>query len=219
MNVTLTQKILMPNASKQLKSLRPVFKQLLLVHQDYINGEPPGDNGELDFPYWYGERAHIGFLAAAVWQYSGTALEEYRSNKTKERKSKLGRGDLHIRINKKIAFECEAKRLWLNLGGKPEIWKRNFDDELGGAEGNVKDLPSRKGLALCFLIPTIKESKVHTLLEKRLKDLKDELEQKLHEREYDALVWIGIAKGQKTPIGDDDKFAYPGVFLAIKEVS
>ena len=99
-------------ASKKLKSLEPVFNELLSVHLAYILGE----SGK-DYPFWYGERSHVGFLAAAVWKYGGTAVEEFKTSKSKNKSSK-GRCDLWIRINKKIGFECEAKRLWVDLDKK-----------------------------------------------------------------------------------------------------
>jgi len=84
-----------PKASKKLKSLNRIFKKLLSVHQDYIDGEDVED----DCPYWFGERPHVGLLAAAVWLSGNTALEEYGIPKTKVRKRKQGRCDLWIGTN------------------------------------------------------------------------------------------------------------------------
>lgn len=82
--------------STELKSLEPAFKKLLLVHQKYIDRE------EGDYPHWYSERPHVSLLAAAVWLSGGTALEEYRTTKTKGGKNKSGRCDLGIRTNKGV---------------------------------------------------------------------------------------------------------------------
>src|SRR6266478_8051718 len=136
MKIVLEQQInFSPKASRRLKYLRPVFKKLMLVHQDYIDGEQG-----LDCPYWYSERPHVGFLAAAVWQSGGTALEEYGAEKIKERKSNRGRCDIYMRTKNKTAFECEAKRLWLNLGSKPEKSCKKVMKWLNWAGGDVKRL-------------------------------------------------------------------------------
>ncbi len=151
--MNLEQQILFSRkASKRLKSLKPVFRELRLVHQRYMDA---GMNR--DCPYWYSERPHTGLLAAAVWQKGGTALEEFEADKIRERKRRPGRCDLYIRINS-TAFECEAKRLWLNLAGKKLCQKVN--DWLNWAVADVKKLQSRKGLALCFVTPVIHKSKV-----------------------------------------------------------
>lgn len=190
----------------RLKSLKPVFKELLRVHQRYIDRE----HG--DFPYWYKERAHTSLLAAAVWKYGGTALEEYGTDKRS--KSKHGRCDLGIRINDKAGWECEAKQFSPNLGTKSaKAFCQKVNDWLKKAEGDVRNLQSQEGLALCFVTPAIHKSKARALdarLRERINLLKKE-------SKYDVLVWIGIGigKGQK-PFGDEWKF--PGLLLAIKEV-
>ena len=63
-------------ASKELRSLRPVFEQLSKVHEDFTNAEPGPD-----FSFWYSERPQIGLLSAAVWLRGKTALEEYAAPK------------------------------------------------------------------------------------------------------------------------------------------
>lgn len=101
-------------ASKPLKGLRPVFKKLKSVHERYINGENKSKVLS-DCGFWFHERPHIGFLAAAVWQSNGTALEEYGADKEGvKNKWKRGRCDLWIRT-KSIYAACEAKCVWLNL--------------------------------------------------------------------------------------------------------
>ena len=205
MRITLQQQIwFSSNATNRLKSLKPVFKKLLLVHQAYIDGE-----GNHDCPYWYNERPHISLLAAAVWLSGGTALEEYGTKKTKERKH--GRCDLFIRTNKKTDFECEAKWLWLNLRGNVEVSCDKVNEWLKWAVEETNKLQGRKRLALCFVTPTIHKTKARVLdarLRKCIKLLK-------RSPEHDALVWIGIARGQK-PFGKE--FKHPGLLLAIKEV-
>jgi len=207
MKIALQQTIwFSPKASRRLRSLKQIFKELRSVHEDYVDGER--NNG--DCPYWYGERPHTGLLAAAVWRQGGTALEEYGTRKTKELKSKSGRCDLYIRT-KNTAFECEAKRLWLNLGKKADVSCQKVADRLNWAIRDVKHLQRRKGLALCFATPVIRESKLadlETRLCEWIKLLKSS-------SGWDAMVWIRIAKGQK-PLGR--KFKHVGLLLAIREM-
>jgi hypothetical protein len=203
--IMLEQKIWFSNkASIKLTSLEPVFNNLLAVHLAYILGE----KGK-DYPYWYKERPHIGFLAAAVWLSGGTALEEYQAGRKKRR---LGRCDLWIRTNK-VAFECEAKRLWLNLEKDTEELRQKIGKKLDSAAKEVENLEKGKGLALCFAMPSIHcKSKKRDTLDKLIYDLIESAKQipKLH-----ALVWIGFKKGTK-PMGDP--YLFPGLLLAIKEV-
>jgi hypothetical protein len=204
--ITLEQQIWFSRkASTQLKSLKPVFKELLRVHQDYVNGERG------DCPYWYKERSHISLLAAATWRCpGGIALEEYGAEKYG--KGKHGRCDLGIRVSLKIGFECEAKQFSPNIGAESAARLcRAVDAWLNRAVNAVKQLKSREGLALCFVRPAIRKSKVHAL-DARLREWFNLLRK---EPNHDVLVWIGIGKGQE-PFGDEWKF--PGLLLAIKEV-
>ena len=181
-----------PKASQKLKSLKPVFDRLVLIHQRFIQvcGDDP-------WPYWYAERPHIGLLAAAVWGEGGVALEEHSVKKRKERKLKRGRNDLYINIDKTL-FECEAKRVRLNLGGDTEakaLATKAFEG-LKKAIRDLKNLQDRKGLALCFLTLEIRRSKFFKM-EPKLRLLK-----KLVRKRSDALVWIGVDEVDKLP-GED----------------
>src|SRR5580704_19480546 len=182
-------------ASRRLKSLKPVFRELRFVHQDYINGE-----SRKDCPYWYSERPQIGFFAAAVWRSGFTALEEYRSSKKKIGGDKLGRCDLYVNIQGD-SFECEAKRLWLELGEDVEPSVKRICHNLNWAGADVKKLKSGKGLALCFVTPVINTSKrneSHFRMKKLIGFLKKLLKKprKDHIHYYDALVCIKFNQAQ-----------------------
>jgi hypothetical protein len=204
----LEQEIWFSKASKELKSLKAVFKKLMSVHQTYI------DRGAGDCPYWYSERPHVGLLSAAVWQSGGTALEEYGTHKTKEYESQRGRCDLGIRTNR-AGFECEAKRLWLNAVSSTESLARKVKDEVERAVKDVKKLKSKKGLALCFVTPVVHKSKFSEL-DKRC----DELIKSVRSNPcWDALIWVGVKKGlNERQVFFSGKFFYPGLLLAIREV-
>jgi len=197
--------------SKKLKPLRPVFQALVDVHQEYIDAD---SNGSGDCPYWYGERPHVGFLAAAVWKNGGVALEEYGTSKRNEHKFKRGRCDLWIKI-RQASFECEAKHLWLNLGRI----KENINDiknEAKKAKRDVKKLQNKVGISLCFVTPVIRQSKLSKLKDANqelVKSLKDKL--KNGSSWCDALVWIGFKKGQEKR---NKNHYYTGLLIIIKAV-
>jgi hypothetical protein len=209
MEITLEQKIVFSKtASKQLKSLRRVFKELLSIHQDYIDSQESED-----YPYWYKERPHVGLLAAAVWRSGGTALEEYRTEKTKERTP--GRCDLWVGVGK-IGFDCEAKCLRLDLGSKAvdstEVVFENKLDGLNTAFNDVKELKSGKGLALCFATPWIRVSEYERSAT-CVHDWVNSVEK--NGSRWDALIWIGVRPGPWPFVGD---FAHPGMLLVVKEL-
>jgi hypothetical protein len=57
--------------------------------------------GASDWPFWYGERSLVGFLAAGIWASGGVCIEEFRAYKkpdvaTRPRETFLGRGDLYF---------------------------------------------------------------------------------------------------------------------------
>jgi hypothetical protein len=65
------------------------------------------EDGE-DAPYWYGERALTGLLAAAAWQRkAGWSLEEF----TGRRRSGAGRGDAWIGVGADT-YTIEAKAIY-----------------------------------------------------------------------------------------------------------
>jgi hypothetical protein len=55
-----------------------------------------------DWPFWYGERSLVGFLAAAIWASGGVCIEEYQADRKADAPegtdgTYLGRGDLYFR--------------------------------------------------------------------------------------------------------------------------
>ena len=72
-----------------------------------------------DLPWYYHERAQIGFLAAAAWRLGGVALEEWRTDKiSHDGPSRNGRGDLWVQL-KSGAWHIEAKHVTVRLRGTP----------------------------------------------------------------------------------------------------
>jgi hypothetical protein len=192
-------------ASRELKSLEPLFKKLRSLHDAYNEAELC--NGDCSF--WYNERPHVGFLATAVWQHGGTALAEFRAAKP----TGLGRADLFFRIRKN-RFDCEAKHIRVKLE-----FSRASGKVRDGLERAIKDAqyvkPEKsddKVLALCFVSPEIRESHVGELKDR----LHGWIESAKDNRQCHALVWIGLPEG-KEPITAKGR-VYPGLFLVISEV-
>jgi hypothetical protein len=53
-------------------SLSPVLKYWQVLNESWEGG---------DVPWWYNERASVGFLAGAVWKYGGWVMEEFGAEK------------------------------------------------------------------------------------------------------------------------------------------
>jgi hypothetical protein len=195
-----------PESIPEAQILGPVLERLVSIHRRFIQvcGDDP-------WPYWYGERPQVGLLAAAVWLENGVALEEHSVKKLKERKRKRGRNDLYLNIDKTL-FECEAKRVPLNLGGNTKAGAAKVSKVLDWAIDDVKHLDGKKGLALCFVTLQILRKKSSDM-EPKLRLLRDSVRKK-----SDALVWIGVDEANKLP-GElsGEKWLFPGLLLAIVE--
>jgi hypothetical protein len=194
-------------ASKELKSLKPVFEELSRVHEHYTNAEPSND-----FSFWYTERSQIGLLAAAAYLCGGTAMEEYACKK--ENRKKRCRADLYIR-RRNAAFECEAKHVTLNLGKTSAELVRSAEKHLDKAaeEANrLRDADHRLGL--CFLTPWINESQPDP--DGRCRQVIDGLNPANGRSNCDALVWI---HGRRPVPRNDKKRLYAGLLLAVKEAT
>lgn len=72
-----------------------------------------------DIPWHYHERAHIGFLAAAVWKSGGVAIEEWRTTKSRNRVPSNGRCDLWAKFGGR-SYYIEAKHAWIRLRPNPK---------------------------------------------------------------------------------------------------
>ncbi len=193
-------------ASRQLKSLKPVFEKLLWVHESYIETE----SYDSDCAFWYGERPNISLLSAAVWLHGGIALEEYGA----EKKNGRGRCDLYFRVGN-TSFGCEAKHLFLKLGRSDGASAHKVCEKLEEAKRDAVHAIHDENvnvLGLCFVTPMIHEKRLSGLNEylREMESLKNDFC-------CSALVWIGVPKGDKPLAGDRMQF-FPGTFLAIKEV-
>lgn len=196
-----------PTASKHLRSLKPIFEKLRLVHRDYNAAELYDDCS-----FWYSERPHIGFLAAAVWLHGDTALEEFRT----KRQRRLGRRDLSFRI-RGARFDCEAKHRRVNLRNAAEA-SRKVREGLEQASRAVRDRTAEEAadklLALCFVSPEIQASRSPELNDR----LREWIRSVRDNRQCQAVVWIGFRKGKTPTITGAERRLYPGSLIAISEL-
>jgi hypothetical protein len=66
-----------------------------------------------DWPFWYGERPLVGFLAAGIWSSGGVCIEEFRADKKphiakRNKKNHPGRSDLYF-CQGDLEGNCELK--------------------------------------------------------------------------------------------------------------
>lgn len=84
---------------------RTLLSNWFLVTKKYV------EKLKNDAPWIYGERASIGFVAAAVWKSGGVALEEYWAKKDGVREAGyVGRCDLYFKLGS-TGFIAEAKKI------------------------------------------------------------------------------------------------------------
>jgi len=212
-----------PDATREIRALDPVLREVRTVHKSYINNEP---NEEIS--YWHGERPHTGLLAAAVWRCRGlTALEEYATRRRVGPKKVTGRCDLYIRVARDLTFECEAKHLSVNLRTRA---RESADDVLRCLKQAMKQAKQVKGaksrkeaavlnrtdhyLGICFVTSTIKQPKSGEPEAKTL-ELINELKQGDGRSRCDGLFWI---HGKPLPDSERPAWFYPGLLIAIQEL-
>lgn len=190
--------------------MRRIFKEWARVHQRY------SDKHVDDCTFWYTERPQIGWLEAAVWLCEGTAKEEYGVTKRKrssmgERPNNMGRCDLSITINAPELC-CEAKYVKTNIKRRTKSLAMVISKGMKSATNDVKRLEEKKGFAICFVRPAFHGTELSTM-EAKLRELINMVFKDSH---YDALVWVGVPKGQE-PYRGRKQWFFPGLLFVIKE--
>lgn len=131
------------------------WDELLKYWAEMINQYILLGDSDLDVPFWYGERAITGILAAASWKLEGGwSLEEFIGLRRAGLKKKAGRGDLWLGTGKG-KYTIEAKILWAR-----NTWQRAVQqarEKLKEASNQLKALDQefRYGtcIALCYVVP------------------------------------------------------------------
>ncbi len=145
-------------SDRELAPLRPVLEEWLKVITRYGFYHREAMKGEPDYPYWYGERASFGSLAAAAWLAEGVALEEYAARK-RGRYAYSGRADLWIVIHGH-RFVIEGKQLWMSIGARSRTDPRTaIRRELRAAVRDSRKLPKEWGqrVGMVFVVPELPE--------------------------------------------------------------
>jgi hypothetical protein len=112
-----------------------------------------------DHPWYYHERAHTGFLAAAAWKAHGVALEEWRTEKRSTRGDRReGRSDLWIQLDK-VCAHIEAKHMWCLLGSAVDRAAERVGTRLKRARHDASDIicgPGEQRLGVLFVAPVVR---------------------------------------------------------------
>ncbi len=135
------------------RDLLRIWERLMDAYTDPI---------EPDVPYWYGERALTGLLAAAAWQVSdGWSLEEFLGARQSAEKSGAGRGDLWLGFGRTTAYTAEAKVVWPQENSEAALGQ--IQAALVRAAGQLCALGDefRVGtpIALCYVVPDLDASR------------------------------------------------------------
>ncbi len=210
----------------KLKGLTPVLKkwtQLVVKYSEHWPADPC---------YWYNERANIGVLAAAAWQYDHwISIEEYSTKKIRKIPSNRrdganfsGRCDLFLASkNGRSQFACEAKQAVQSISNeqiKDEFRLINIAaaavwEDVSGL--NSAEATHRVALTIC--VPRISIARSKAALNR---DLVTE----------EVCRWLVCAKGipaaehgyafvfpRRTRMLQDEggKYIFPGVGILIRE--
>ena len=119
-------------------------------------------------PFWYNERAHVGFLAGGAWRANrqNFALEEFRTKKQHDDGESTGRGDLMLRLDDTLlCCECKAVRASLNRPRpKHDPWRigrKSLLQAKSDAESvSLNHVERWERAGISFLVPTIDEEHV-----------------------------------------------------------
>jgi hypothetical protein len=104
-----------------------------------------------DTPWSYNERASLSFLAAAVWNAGGEALEEYSTRKGRGQLNRTGRCDVYCHI---ATSDCagESKMDWIGLLKEPESNISKIKKTLRESCADARHLQRHEGrrFGICF---------------------------------------------------------------------
>lgn len=165
-----------------------------------------------DLPYWHGENANTGFLAAAAWKSGGVAIEQFYTERNNGKSR--GHSDLRICFNKQKDFLIEAKR---DETSKIEIIERNIRKQLDEAKKNLKALDNKRKVqhlvSVCFSFPR---------MQKNAKFSRDEYIKTVTEafkKEKNIVIASYFPGNDKKKVSKEygDSFIYWGVLLVARK--
>lgn len=167
----------------KLEPLRPVVQNWFKLLEKYQS------ICDLDYAYWWNERASTGILGSAANLTEGfCALEEYSLTKsrgdnsdTKQKKEYQGRNDLFI-ANEEIHYYCEAKNCFPKLADCHNEDKNKIKEAIKDAENSSASLnknDNELALAISFIAPTIPTRKVDGNTQNKIKEMFKKFENSL----------------------------------------
>ncbi len=175
------------------------------------------------WPFWYGERPLVGFLAASIWQSGGACIEEFSAYKTsKRRRTYPGRGDLYFRHRGRKGDvregNIEFKVHDIGISGTSRFenslatkWRQAVADAARGQD----DLPKFGGM---FLRPYIGKGRKDQDIDRYDENLSQLLKTAWGTLEPDALAWWCPTQTVVKSDRDDTKNLLVGVILLLKRV-
>ena len=191
--------------SERLAPLRPVLRRWLTSIPEF-NTYHEQAHDQPDYPFWYGERASVGLLAAAAWG-DGVSLEEFTARKGR----RLGRADLWLLLHGE-GFSIEAKQIWISIGSRAQqSAAKAIDRELRAAVKEARRLPTSRlwghRLGAAFVVPWLPSSEREEIDIRVTRFLKEVIDQ-----ESQGAWWFDT--GVEPSV--DDRCLYPGVVLLFK---
>ncbi|MBM3129652.1 MAG: hypothetical protein FJ009_13630 [Chloroflexi bacterium] len=169
-------------------------------------------------PWWYNERASLGFFCGAVWLCGGWVFEEFITEKkpagAKRTKRKyVGRCDIEFGIGKD-EFLAEAKQCWPYIGTST---RKNIDRvestiNIACQESRQTPEPGYQKLGIVFAVPRLHKSKKERLdleLARFLNELK--------RLQHTTIAWVFPKSARNLmPSGESKNYVFPGVVLLIR---
>jgi hypothetical protein len=143
------------DVGRKLSPLSPALEEWTRLIAEYRRRQPD------DAPYWYGERASLSLLCAAIWRTDGIALEEYSAFKGDEALAR-GRADLWLKIGR-FTITVEAKQCWPTVQSNGERAVACAEAALASACADAslvdrREAPFQAGLV--FVVPELAAMRV-----------------------------------------------------------
>lgn len=113
-----------------------------------------------DLPYWYNERANVGYVAQAASALGWAVLEEYTVDRGKGKQKAPGRADLWTGDSSGDEHESEFKLYWPSIKSTDKTLAENIEGYLDKAKfqlDQIKNKPGRRPhkVAMVFVCPSI----------------------------------------------------------------
>lgn len=116
-----------------------------------------------ELPYWYNERANVGYVAQAVSKLGFAVVEEYTVHRGEGNKVHPGRADLWFGDDLKDEYIVEFKQHWASIQGDDKTLTENIVWCLNAAQKQllaIEATPARRPskVAMVFVGPWVAKS-------------------------------------------------------------